>query len=221
MKTKLSLTHLPRLALLAGLSLSTLTLSGCSAPLLLAGGAVGGTVVVATDRRTSGIQLEDESIELKAGQNLRYYLTDRAHINANSYNRTVLLTGEVANDADKAKAEQVVSKIENVAGVSNQLEVTFTSSLSSRANDSLIAGKVKTALINAPDLFSNAYDVVVERGDVFLMGRVTEREANRAAEVASGVSGVKKVVKVFEIISEQDLARLSQKPVSAASAPIQ
>ena len=220
MKTHFPLTQLPRLALLASLSLSTLALSGCIAPLLLAGGAVGGTVIVATDRRTSGMQLEDETIELKAGQNLRYHLPDRAHINASSYNRTVLLTGEVASDADKAKAEQVVSKIENVAGVTNELEVGFTSSLSSRANDSLIAGKVKTALINAPDLFSNAYEIVVERGNVYLMGRVTEREANRAAELASGVSGVKKVVKVFEIISEQDLARLSQKP-AAASAPIQ
>ncbi|HEY1089562.1 MAG TPA: BON domain-containing protein, partial [Burkholderiaceae bacterium] len=191
-------------------------LSAC-APLVLGGAMVGGTLV-ATDRRTPGIQLEDESIELKAGQNLRAYLPDRAHINVNSYNRMVLLTGEVASDADKAKAEQVASKIDNVRGVMNELEVGFTSSLTSRSTDALLTSRVKAALVGAQDLLANAYYVVSERGIVYLMGRVTEREANRAADVAAGISGVKRVVKMFELISEEELARISPKQTPAKPA---
>ncbi len=198
-----------RLAL-AGLvvALGTTTLSAC-APLVLGGAAA--SAFVATDRRTSGMQLEDESIELKVGQNMRHHLPDRAHVNANSYNRMVLLTGEVASEADKSKAEVVVGKIENVRGVINELEVTFTSSMTSRANDSLLATKVKGRLVESKDLLANAFYVVVERGNVYLLGRVTEREASRAAEITSAVSGVKKVVKMFELISEEELARMTPK----------
>ena len=198
-----------RLTLLAALLASALLATAC-APLVLGGAMVGGALV-ATDRRTSGMQLEDESIELKVGQNMRHHLPDRAHVNANSYNRMVLLTGEVANDADKAKAEAVVSKIENVRGVINELEVTFTSSMTSRASDSLLGTKVKARLVESKDLLANAFNIVVERGNVYLMGRVTEREANRAAEITSAVSGVKKVVKMFELISEEELASMTPK----------
>lgn len=198
-----------RVTLLAAVLATTLLATGC-APLFV-GGAMMGGALVATDRRTSGMQLEDESIELKVGQNMRHHLPDRAHVNANSYNRMVLLTGEVATDADKAKAEAVVSKIENVRGVINELEVTFTSSMTSRANDSLLATKVKARLVESKDLLANAFYVVVERGNVYLLGRVTEREANRAAEIASSVGGVKKVVKMFELITEEELARMSPK----------
>jgi len=203
--------HTPtrRLALLAALLASTVLATAC-APLFVGGAMVGGALV-ATDRRTSGMQLEDESIELKVGQNMRHHLPDRAHVNGNSYNRMVLLTGEVASDADKAKAEAVVSKIENVRGVINELEVTFTSSMSSRANDSLLGTKVKARLVESKDLLANAFYIVVERGNVYLLGRVTEREAKRAAEIASAVGGVKKVVKMFELISEDELARMTPK----------
>lgn len=190
--------------------LATALLSTACVPVIV-GGAMMGGALVATDRRTSGMQLEDESIELKVGQNMRHHLPDRAHINANSYNRTVLLTGEVATEDDKAKAELVVGKIENVRGVINELEVTFTSSMTSRANDSLLATKVKGRLVESKDLLANAFYVVVERGNVYLLGRVTEREAKRAAEIASSVSGVKKVVKMFELISEEELARMTPK----------
>ncbi|MDI4632757.1 BON domain-containing protein [Pelomonas sp. V22] len=198
-----------RVTLLATVLAAALSGTAC-APLFVGGAMVGGALV-ATDRRTSGMQLEDESIELKVGQNMRHHLPDRAHVNANSYNRMVLLTGEVATDADKAKAETVVSKIENVRGVINELEVTFTSSMTSRANDSLLATKVKARLVESKDLLANAFYVVVERGNVYLLGRVTEREANRAAEIASSVGGVKKVVKMFELISEEELARMTPK----------
>ncbi|MFH7042599.1 BON domain-containing protein [Paucibacter sp. JuS9] len=198
-----------RSALLATVLASALLSTAC-APLIV-GGAMMGGALVATDRRTSGMQLEDESIELKVGQNMRHHLPDRAHVNANSYNRMVLLTGEVASEADKSKAEVVVGKIENVRGVINELEVTFTSSMTSRANDSLLATKVKGRLVESKDLLANAFYVVVERGNVYLLGRVTEREASRAAEITSSVSGVKKVVKMFELISEEELARMTPK----------
>lgn len=189
-------------------------LSGC-APLLV-GGMVG-TAMVATDRRTSGTQLEDQGIELKAGARIRDQLGDRVHVNVNSYNRVALLTGEVRNEEDKAAAERIASGIENVSRVANEIEVGFISSLSSRSNDVFIAGKVKASLVDAGDLVSNAFDVVVEHGNVYLMGRVTEREAKRATDITRGISGVQKVVRLFEFISEDELARISPKPARAAS----
>lgn len=190
-------------------------LSAC-APLMV-GGMVG-TAMVATDRRTSGTQVEDQGIELKASKRLADKLGDRVHISINSYNRMVLLTGETRNEADKAEAERIVAEVENVSRVSNELQVGFISSLSSRSNDVLIAGKIKASLVDARDLISNAFYVVVERGEVFMMGRVTEREALRASEIARGVAGVKKVVRMFEIISEEELARIAPKPAKPGEA---
>ncbi|MBV8037801.1 BON domain-containing protein [Roseateles sp.] len=196
------------LSLTAAVLVSTLA-TGC-APLLI-GGAMVGTVQVATDRRTSATQLEDQTIELKAGARIREQLGDRVHINVNSYNRVALITGEVRNEADRAEAERIVAGVENVTKVMNETAVTMLSSLSSRSNDVVIQGKIKAKLIDARDLLSNAFDVVVERGEAFLMGRVTEREADRATEIARQVSGVKKVVRAFEIISEEELARITPK----------
>ena len=199
---KLSLT-------LAAATLASLLATGC-APLLLGGAMVGG-VSVATDRRTSATQLEDETIEIKAGARIREQLGDKVHINVNSYNRVALITGEARNDADRAEAERIVGGVENVAKVMNEVAVTMHSSLTSRSNDVVIQGKIKGQLIDARDLLSNAFYVVVERGEVFLMGRVTEREANRATEIARQVGGVKKVIRAFELISEEELARITPK----------
>ncbi|MCY4747068.1 BON domain-containing protein [Pelomonas sp. UHG3] len=196
------------LTLTAALLASALT-TGC-APLLIGGAMVGG-VTVATDRRTSGMQLEDETIEVKAASRIREQLGDRVHINVNSYNRVVLITGEARNEADHAAVERAVAGVENVSKVLNEAAVTMHSSLSGRSNDVLIKSRVKAQFIDARDLISNAFYVVVERGEVFLMGRVTEREANRATEIARQVSGVKKVVRAFEIISEDELARYAPK----------
>ncbi len=199
---KLSLT-------LAAATLASLLATGC-APLLLGGAMVGG-VSVATDRRTSATQLEDETIEIKAGARIREQLGDKVHINVNSYNRVALITGEARNEADRAEAERIVGGVENVAKVMNEVAVTMHSSLTSRSNDVVIQGKIKGQLIDARDLLSNAFYVVVERGEVFLMGRVTEREANRATEIARQVGGVKKVIRAFELISEEELARITPK----------
>lgn len=194
--------------LIAAALASTLA-TGC-APLLIGGAMVGG-VNVATDRRTSGTQLEDQSIEIKAGARLRE-LGDKAHVNVNSYNRVALLTGESLTEETRTRAGELVGGVENVQKVMNEIAVGPASSLSSRSNDVLIQGKVKAKLIDARDLISNAFYVVVERGNVYLLGRVSEREADRATEIARQVSGVKKVIRAFEIISDDELARYAPKP---------
>ena len=188
------------------------TLSAC-APIML-GGAVMGTVM-ATDRRTSGTQVEDEGIELKAGSRIRESLGERGHINVTSYNRQVLLTGEVPSAADKQQVEQILSKVENVRSVVNEIDVMEISTLSQRTSDLVLAGKIKASMVDAQDLFANAFKVVTERGTVYLMGRVTQREANRATDLARGIDGVKKVVRVVELISEEELQRLQPQPAPA------
>lgn len=189
---------------------------GC-APLLLGGIAAGG-VLVATDRRTSGTQLEDEGIELRSASRLREQLGERGHINVTSFNRQALLTGEVPSEADKAMAERTVTTVDNVRSVVNELAVTGASSLSQRSNDALVSGRVKAALVDAQDLTVHAFKVVTERGTVYLLGRVTQREASRATDVVRGVQGVQRVVRVLEIISEEELARLAPKPAPPANA---
>ena len=124
---------------------------------------------------------------------------DRGHVNVTSYNRLVLLTGEVPTEADKAAVEQAVARIDNVRSIVNELTVAAPSSLSARSNDTLLTSKVKASWSTRRTCSANALKVVTERGVVYLMGRVTEREANRAAEIARGVSGVQKVVQVFDV----------------------
>jgi osmotically-inducible protein OsmY len=187
-------------------------LSAC-VPLVMGGAAVG--TLVAVDRRTSGTQLEDEGIEFRAANRLHGLYGDRAHVNVTSWNRQVLLTGEVPTQEDRQKAEQTLREVENVRSVVNDLVVAPPSSLSQRSNDTLITGKVKASFVDAKDLVSAAFKVVTERGVVYLMGRVTQREATRATEIARGVSGVTKVVRVFEIISEEELRRNFANPQPA------
>ena len=186
------------------------SLTAC-VPLVIGGAAAGGTLV-ATDRRTSGAQLEDEGIELRGTSRIRSSLGERGHINLTSYNRQVLLTGEVPTAQDKQLVEQIVSRVENVVTVVNELAVAGNSSLSQRSADTLVTGRVKAQLIDAPDLFSNAFKVVSERGTTYLMGRVTQREADRATNLVRATSGVQKVVRIFEVISEDELARLLPTP---------
>ena len=177
--------------------------------------------MVAVDRRTSATQLEDETIELRAGNRLGEVLGSLAHINVTSYNRQVLLTGEVPDAASKQLAEQTVTKVDNVRSVVNELVVMRASSLTQRGNDVYITGKVKATLVDAKDLTATAFKVVTERGTVYLMGRVTQREADRATERVRQVSGVSRLVRVFDIISEEELARISPKapaPAPAATA---
>ena len=195
----------PLLTLLVAATLGS-ALSGCAA-LLIGGAFVGGALMV-TDRRSSGTQIDDQAIEFKSGSRARDLVGDRGHINTTSYNRQVLITGEVATEGDKAAVEQAIARIENVRSVFNELGVTGISSLNSRSADTLLTSKVKASLVDAKDILANVFKVVTERGTVYLMGRVTEREATRATEVAQRVPGVAKVVRVFDILTDAELADL-------------
>lgn len=207
--------HLQRIALstLAAAALAA-GLSAC-APLVVGGAAVG--TMVAIDRRTPGAQLEDETIELRAANRISEVLGSRTHVNVTSYNRQVLLTGEVPDEATRQTVDQIVGKVENVRTVVNELGIMPPSSLTQRSNDALITGKMKASLIDARDLQANAVKVVTERGALYLMGRVTPREAERATQVARGISGVTRVVRVFEIISDEELARITNVPAKPAA----
>lgn len=187
-------------------------LSAC-VPVLM-GGAMVGTVMVASDRRTSGAQLEDEGIELRALSRIREAVGDRGHVNVTSFNRRALITGEVPSEADRQQVEQVVSRIENVSTVVNELGVMGNSSLTQRSSDSLVTGRIKAGMVDAKDIMANAFKVTTERGTAYLMGRVTPREAERAVEIARTTSGVQKVVKVFEIITEEELRDLQPPPAA-------
>ena len=207
----------------AGRAVAVVTLAGAAAaglgacaPLMI-GGAVVGTTLVATDRRTSGIQLEDQNIEIKAAPRARAAAGgEAAHINVTSYNRLVLLSGEVPNDAARRAAEQAVSQVENVRSIVNELAVAGVSSLTARSNDAILTGRVKGTFVDG-GLPVQAVKVVTERGVVHLMGRVTERESERATQAARRVPGVQKVVRVFEIISEQELAAIQGRGPSSPS----
>lgn len=196
-----------------GAVLAGATLSAC-APLLIGGAVVGGSLLV-TDRRSSGTQIDDQAIELKGANRVNEVLGDRGRVSITSYNRQVLITGEVLSEADKATAGQAVSRVDNVRAIFNELGVGPGSSLTSRSNDLVITSKVKASFIDAADLHANAVKVVTERGIVYLMGRVTEREANRASEITRGVSGVQKVVRLFEVVGEAEL--VDQLPRSGRS----
>ena len=184
-------------------------------PLLLGGGAVAGGVMVASDRRTSGTVVEDNAIQLKASNRIDDNLGERVHVNVTSYNRQLLLTGEVPSEQDKQLVAKVVSEVENVRSVVNELAVLGNSTFTQRSNDALVTSRVKANLVDAKDLFANSFKITTERGTVYLMGRVTLRESNRATEVVTGTSGVQRLVRILDIISEDDLARTTQQPPDA------
>jgi osmotically-inducible protein OsmY len=189
------------------------SLQGCVA--VVAGGVVAGAVS-ATDRRTLGAQTEDKAIALKAETRMPQIVGDAGHVNINSYNRKVLLTGEVRDEEMKRAVENEVRGITNVDNVINELVVAGPSSYTSRSNDALITSKVKLSLADKQTVSANSFKVVTERGNVYLMGLVTQREGNIAAQVAQGVSGVIRVVKIFEYISEEDLRAMQpQQPPQA------
>ena len=188
-------------------------LSGCA--VLFVGGAVGGALS-ASDRRTFGAQTEDTTIEFKGGNRIGFVFGDQVHINVNSYNRKVLLTGEVKDEATKAKVENEIRGIENVQSVVNEIQVSlFLSGIKERSNDAYISTKVRGVLVGTADIYSSSFKIVTESGVVYLMGRVSQREGDTAAEQVRGIPGVKKVVKVFEYIDEGDVKKYLPPPKPA------
>jgi len=196
-----------RMTLIAALLASALATSGCI-PLVATGAAVG--TLAALDRRSIGAQTEDQEIELRASARMRDALKQPGGVSVTSFNRKVLLTGQVASDDDKRAAEAAVAALPNVRSIHNELQVLGRPSLSATAADASITARVKAALVEAQDLHANVIKVVTESGTVFLMGLVSRREADRAAQVASRVAGVQRVVTVFEFITEEEVKRTSQ-----------
>jgi osmotically-inducible protein OsmY len=168
-------------------------------PVVVGGAAAGGAV--AADRRTSGVYVEDENIELKAVKFVETNLGENAHVNITSYNTNVLLTGEVPDAAAKAKTEAYVKSIEHVRSITNEIVVGPKSSLSSRSNDTYLTSKVKTKFVTENQFQANYVKVVTENSVVYLLGIVNKAEGDAAAAIASNTDGVDKVVKVFEYIN--------------------
>jgi osmotically-inducible protein OsmY len=165
-------------------------------PVVVGGAAAGGIMVA--DRRTSGIYIEDQGIEIKAEKNIIEQIGDNIHANITSYNLNVLITGEAIDEGNKVKAEEIVKNIENVKSVTNELVIAGNSSLASRSNDTYITSKVKAKMVTENRFPANYVKIVTENSVVYLMGIVTHKEADDAADIARGVDDVEKVVKVFE-----------------------
>jgi osmotically-inducible protein OsmY len=181
-----------------------LTLLAAAIPILqgcfpLAVGGMGAAALMATDRRTTGIYIEDESIEWKAGGKLRDAFPG-SHVNATSFNRRVLLTGEVANEEMKKQVEDAVRSVTNVKEITNEVQIAGASSLASRGNDALVTSNVKARMLRGKDFTPTHVKVLTEQGVVYLMGLVTPAEGDAAAEIARSTSGVNRVVKVFEYV---------------------
>ncbi|WPH13568.1 BON domain-containing protein [Variovorax paradoxus] len=203
------------------LASGTVLVAGLSAcvPLVVGGAAAVGVGMVATDRRSSGAQLDDQGIELRAAARVREIANDNMYVSVTSFNRQVLLTGAVGSEADRRRVEEVVQRVDNVRSVVNELTIGQSSTFQERSNDLFISGKVKASLLDAKDIFANSFKVVTERGVVYLMGIATRRETDRATEIARGISGVQKVVRVVEVVSEAELASQAQRGGTGAPAP--
>lgn len=193
-------------------------LSAC-VPLVVGGAAAVGVGMVATDRRSSGAQLDDQGIELRAAARVREIANDQMYVSVTSYNRQVLLTGAVGSEADRRRVEDVVARVDNVRSVVNELTIGQPSTFQDRSNDVFISGKIKASLLDAKDIFANSFKVVTERGVVYLMGIATRRETDRATEIARGISGVQKVVRVVEIVSDAELANQAQRGGTGSAPP--
>lgn len=189
-------------ALLAALC-ATALLQGCLEMAVVGAGAGMLSVV---DRRTTGTQIEDEGIELRAANRIAERFGDRAHVNVTSFNRNVLLTGEVPDAAARSEVERIAHAVPNARGITNEVQVAGVSAYSARASDSTITGKVKARFLDSNRLNPVHVKVVTEWGVVYLLGIVTEKEAADATELARTTSGVRKVVKVFEYCRTTDEA---------------
>lgn len=188
------------LGLIAAIATATV-LQGC---LPMAAVGVGAAVTSANDRRTSGTQIDDEGIDLRASNRISDRYGDKAHVNVTAFNRSVLLTGEVTNEATKAEIEKLVSGVTNVRGITNDIAVAGSSALTARANDSYLTSKVKARFVDANYFNPFHVKVVTENSTVYLLGIVTEQEAKLATDIARTTGGVRKVVRLFEYCKTTD-----------------
>lgn len=194
---------------------SAFLLTGC--PALFVGGVALGAAV-AFDRRSAGAQADDPVINVKVAQDLSTAL-EGTHINVNSYNRRVLLTGEVRSAEQKAQAEAIAGKVSGVREVINALAIGPNTSMGSRSNDTYLTGKVKTAITGVDGVSAGDVKVITERSVVYLMGLLTASEAALVSGAVATVGGVRQVVRVFEIITEEELRRMQERVVEQAEVP--
>jgi osmotically-inducible protein OsmY len=173
------------------------SVQGCF-PVIAAGAGAGALMV--QDRRTSGAYIEDEAIEDKAFNRINTQYKNTVHVNVTSFNRNVLISGEVPDATVRIQVERIVANIQNVGKIHNELNVGMSSSLTSRGNDSLITSNVKMRFLQDKRFSANSVKVITENGVVYLMGIVNHKEAEAAAEVASGSKGVASVVQLFEYV---------------------
>jgi osmotically-inducible protein OsmY len=200
---------------LAVLALCMPVLAGCFG---VAAVGVGAGALMLADRRISETYIADEGLEIRASNQISQNFGDKVHVNVASYNRMVLLTGEAPSEAVKAEVEKVVARVPNVKSISNELTIAGASSFGGRSNDSYITSKVKARFVDANKFSANYVKVVTEAGVVFLMGLVTQAEANAAVEIARTTGGVQKVVRVFEFISPEQARVLDNQPPAAPDA---
>ncbi|GHU14044.1 hypothetical protein FACS189441_2810 [Betaproteobacteria bacterium] len=205
---------LRHVCLMLALAVTLPMLQGCFGIALV--GATTGALAV-SDRRSIGAQTDDQAIELKASARLSKALKEVSHLNFTSYNRRVLLTGEVPSEAVKAQVAEAVGRIENVQGIYNELAIAGNSSLASRSSDSYVTSKVKARFIDADEFSANHVKVVTEAGTVFLLGIVNQREANAAVQVARTTSGVQKVVNVLKIETDAEIKRIENSLANSAT----
>ena len=212
-------TYVARPILLASLAIASVsTLPGCG--LLVVGGAAATTAAVVNDRRTPGQIVEDKTIQIKASSEMNRLFGDRARVNSTAYGGLLLLTGDVPTEGDKQKAEEAARKVDQVKKVVNAIRVGEITPLSVRSNDTWITSKVTAKLIETTGVPTRTIDITTERGIVYLLGIVTDTEGRTAATAASTVTGVNKVVKLFEVVSPESLTpSQTQAPVQNATTP--
>ena len=197
---------------LAGAAL-LLQLVGCIAvPALMVGGGVGMGTMLATDRRTPGAVIEDRGIETKAALRIREALGDAVHVNVSSYNRLALITGEVPDEKRKAQIEKIILDVENVQKTVNEVAIMENASTTARLQDGILTSRIRAALIDEKNLIANAFKVTTERGVVYIQGRATARETALMTEVVSGMPGVTRVVRMVDVLSEEDLSGMLPAP---------
>lgn len=185
------------------------TLSGCIGAVAVGAGA--GTLMV-TDRRISEVYLADEAIEIRVNNAIGQQLGDKVHVNATSYNRMLLLTGEAPDAATKEQAEKIaIANSTEIKRITNELQIAGPSSYTARSNDTYLTSKVKARFLDAARFSINHVKVVTENGSVYLLGIVTQSEADSAVEIARTTGGVQRVVRVFEIISDEQARQIDRK----------
>jgi len=209
--------QITKLTIAAALLVSALPLlQGCVPAVIATGATVG--VMSYQDRRQTSVQTEDESIEWKAARSVPERFAPSSHLNFTSYNRRLLITGEVPSEEAKQAIGEQAAKVAGVREVFNEVTIGPVSSLSTRSNDSYITSKVKGRLVDEKYLSAIHVKVVTEAGVTYLMGIVSEREAKLAVTIASRTDGVRKVVNLFEVLGDAEIKRLDTPPGAAKPA---